>query len=78
MNEADLRKALDEGKIGGAAVDVVSAEPMKKDNPLLNAPNCIITPHLAWASEPSRLRLLEITADNIRAFKKGSPLNKVN
>ncbi len=76
--EKDLAEALDSGKIAGAGVDVVSVEPMKKDNPLLTAKNCIITPHIAWASKQTRERLLEIVTDNLACWMNGTPKNKVN
>ena len=78
INEADLRKALDEGKVAGAAVDVVSVEPIREDNPLLGAPNMIITPHIAWAPKESRQRLMDMAVDNLRAFLNGQPQNVVN
>lgn len=78
VDEAALAKALGEGKLRAAAVDVVAAEPMQADNPLLTAPNCIITPHMAWAPIESRQRLLDCTVENIRAFLKGTPQNIVN
>ena len=77
VDEAALADALRGGHLAGAAVDVVSAEPMAADNPLLGAPNCIITPHIAWASEPSRRRLVDISAENIKAFISGKPQNVV-
>jgi len=76
--EEDLAKALDEGKVRGAAVDVVSVEPIKADNPLLKAKNCIITPHIAWASKESRQRLMDIAVSNLKSFKEGNPVNVVN
>ena len=76
--EEDLASALNSGKVGGAAVDVVSTEPIKADNPLLKAKNCIITPHMSWGAGKARERIMEITADNIRAFIKGVPQNVVN
>ena len=76
--EEDLREALDSGKVGGAAVDVVSTEPIKGDNPLLEAKNCIITPHMSWGAKEARERIMNITADNIRAFLDGKPQNVVN
>ncbi len=78
VNEADLAAALDEGVIAGAALDVVSREPIESDNPLLRARNCLITPHLAWASLAARQRLMTTVAGNIRAFLAGSPVNVVN
>ena len=76
--EEDLREALDSGKVGGAAVDVVSTEPIKGDNPLLGAKNCIITPHMSWGAKEARERIMNITADNIAAFIDGKPQNVVN
>ena len=73
-----LADALAAGKLRAAAVDVVSAEPMKADNPLLTAPNCIITPHMAWAPIESRQRLLQCSVDNIRCYLEGKPQNVVN
>ena len=70
--------ALASGKIRGAAVDVVTAEPIRKENPLLTAPNCLITPHMAWAPLESRRRLLNTVADNVRCFLDGKPQNVVN
>ena len=76
--EADLAAALTSGKIGGAAVDVASTEPIAADNPLLHAPNCIITPHISWATKEARERIMQMTADNVRAFMDGTPTNVVN
>jgi glycerate dehydrogenase len=76
--EEDLAEALNSGKVAGAAVDVVSSEPIRKDNPLLGAKNCIITPHIAWAPRESRERLMNIAVDNLEAFLKGMPVNVVN
>lgn len=78
INEADLTEALNSGKVAYAAVDVVSIEPIKADNPLLNAKNCIITPHIAWAPKESRSRLMQTTAENLDAYLKGAPKNVVN
>jgi glycerate dehydrogenase len=76
--EQDLADALNQGQIAGAALDVFSAEPAKADNPLLTARNCLITPHIAWATVEARRRLMAITAENIAAFAKGKPINVVN
>lgn len=78
INEHDLASALSNGTIAGAGLDVVAHEPMLADNPLLNAPNCIITPHLAWASLAARKRLMNIVTANIASFLAGSPINVVN
>ena len=76
--EQDLCDALNSGKVAGAAVDVVSAEPIAANNPLLKAKNCIITPHIAWAPKESRVRLMNIAVENLAAFVSGSPINVVN
>ena len=76
--EQDLADALNTDKLAGAAVDVVSFEPIKTDNPLLKAKNCIITPHMAWGSFAARQRLMRETANNIAAFIAGKPTNVVN
>ena len=78
VDEAALVEALESGKLRGAAVDVVSQEPMKADNPLLATRKCIITPHIAWAPLESRQRLLDCVVENIRAFLDGKPQNVVN
>lgn len=75
--EQDLANALNRGKVRAAAVDVVSTEPIRADNPLLQAKNCIITPHISWASVESRRRLMEIAANNLRLFLEGAPVNVV-
>ncbi len=77
VDEAAVRKALEAGKLGFYAADVISEEPMKADNLLLGAPNCIITPHVAWVAEEARRRLITIAADNIAAFTRGEKLNRV-
>jgi glycerate dehydrogenase len=78
VDEAALAAALRDGVIAGAAVDVVASEPMRADNPLLAAPNCVVTPHMAWASLAARRRLMAATAANIRAYLAGAPINVVN
>ncbi len=76
--EEDLADALRSGKVGGAAVDVVSTEPIESSNPLLSAPNSIITPHLSWGAKEAKERIMEITEANISAFVAGKPQNVVN
>jgi len=78
VNEADLAHALCDGVIAGAGLDVVSHEPMRPDNPLLKAPHCIITPHIAWASLAARKRLVGIVAENVASFLGGTPINVIN
>ncbi len=78
IDEQALADALRAGRLAGAALDVVSTEPMRADNPLLGAPRCIVTPHLAWASLAARRRLMEATVGNVRAFLAGAPVNVVN
>ena len=75
--EADLADALRAKRVAGAAVDVLSTEPPAPDNPLLSAPRCLVTPHLAWATAAARQRLITIAADNLRAFLSGKPVNQV-
>lgn len=78
IEEQDLCDALESGKVAGAAVDVVSREPISADNPLLKAKNCIITPHIAWAPKESRTRLMNTAVENLAAFVNGNPVNVVN
>ena len=78
VNENDLAEALSSGIIAGAGLDVVETEPMKADNPLLGAKNCIITPHVAWAPVQTRERLIAAAVDNLQSFIDGTPKNKVN
>lgn len=76
--EADLAEALASGKVSGAGVDVLSKEPPSLDNPLLKAPNLLITPHIAWAPWEARARLMEIAVENLEKFISGDPVNVVN
>ena len=78
VNEADLADALNHGRIAGAGLDVLAVEPPVPENPLLTAKNCLITPHIAWATREARARLLKIAAENIRACWRGTPQNVVN
>ena len=78
INEADVRAALDSGVLGGYGADVVCVEPMLETNPLLGAPNCVITPHIAWTPVETRIRLIDMAAANLKAFMEGNPINKVN
>jgi glycerate dehydrogenase len=78
INEDDLAEALNNGRIAGAGLDVLSTEPPSPDNPLLSAKNCNITPHIAWATTEARERLMKIAAENLKAFLEGKSQNKVN
>ena len=78
ISEQDVADALNSGKIAAAGLDVVYTEPIMADNPLLNAKNCIITPHMSWGAKEARQRIMEITTENIKAFLSGSPINVVN
>ncbi|WP_100614343.1 D-2-hydroxyacid dehydrogenase [Confluentibacter citreus] len=75
--EDHLKEALNSGKVAGAAVDVISSEPMQENNPLLKAKNCIITPHIAWATKESRTRMMGIVSDNLKAYISGKPINVI-
>jgi glycerate dehydrogenase len=77
VNEADLLHVLKTGALAGAGLDVLSMEPPAPNHPLLQAPNCVITPHIAWATRAARQRLIEQSAANIAAFLHGSPVNVV-
>jgi len=77
INEPHLAEALNNNRIAGAALDVLSTEPPSPDNPLLTAKNCIITPHIAWISKEARLRVMNTTAGNIQSFLNGQPVHVV-
>ena len=78
LAEDEVAAALHSGKLAAVAVDVVSTEPISADNPLLTAPNCLITPHIAWAPKESRARLMDIAVQNLKAYAQGAPINVVN
>lgn len=78
INEEDLANALRNAQIAGAGLDVLSQEPPTADNPLLRAPNCIVTAHIAWATTAARKRLLKVVVENVKAFAAGTPQNVVN
>lgn len=78
VNEADLAAALNAGRIAGAGLDVLAVEPPRAGNPLLTARNCLVTPHIAWATHSARARLMHIAVENLRAFLAGQPVNVVN
>ena len=76
--EADIVKALQSGKLGGYGADVASEEPIAYKNPLLKAPNCLITSHYAWTPKPMRQKIIDVSADNLKAFLEGKPKNVVS
>jgi glycerate dehydrogenase len=77
LNEADVARALNEGRLAGAGLDVLTVEPPKPDNPLLHAQNVIITPHIAWATKEARARLMAVASSNARGFVEGQPVNVI-
>lgn len=78
VDEQDLTDALNAGKVAAAGLDVVSTEPIRSDNPLLTAKNCIITPHISWAPKESRQRIMDCAIENVKAYLNGAPVNVVN
>ena len=78
INEQDVADGLNSGKLAAAGLDVVYTEPIRPDNPLLGAKNCILTPHISWAPKESRQRIMDTTVENVRAFLAGAPVNVVN
>jgi glycerate dehydrogenase len=78
INESDLAEALNHNKVAGAALDVVSTEPIREDNPLLHAKNCIITPHISWGTKEARERLLNTAIENLKMYLDGTKINVVN
>ena len=78
INEQEVADALNSGKMGAAGLDVVYTEPIREDNPLLKAKNCIITPHISWAPKESRQRIMDCAVENAKAYIAGSPINVVN
>jgi glycerate dehydrogenase len=78
LEEEHVAEALQEGRLAGAAVDVLPVEPPQHISPLMTAPNCIVTPHIAWASKEARTRLLQTAVDNVKAFLSGTPIHAVS
>ena len=78
MDELALAEALDQGRLAGAGLDVLTQEPPEPGNPLLSAQNCVITPHVAWAAKEARERLIRIVAENLRRYQEGRPQNVVS
>ena len=78
INEQDVADALNSGKMGAAGLDVVYTEPIRANNPLLQAKNCIITPHISWAPKESRQRIMDCAVSNVKAYLAGKPVNVVN
>ena len=78
IDEQDVADALNEGRMGAAGLDVVYTEPIRADNPLLKAKNCIITPHISWAPKESRQRIMDCAVSNVKAYMQGKPVNVVN
>jgi glycerate dehydrogenase len=76
--DQDLADALNAGRLAGAGLDVLSVEPPAGDNPLLSARNCLVTPHIAWATREARSRLMNLAVSNVTAFLAGSPVNVVS
>ena len=78
VDELALAEALDQGRLAGAGLDVLTQEPPEPGNPLLSAQNCVITPHVAWAAKEARERLIRIVAENLRRYQEGRPQNVVS
>ena len=76
--DQDLADALNAGRLAGAGVDVLSVEPPASSNPLLTAKNCLVTPHISWATKEARSRLMDLAVDNVKTFLAGHPQNVVN